>query len=29
VFHLDIACPLGGADDIDEVQILFKAKRGF
>jgi hypothetical protein len=29
VFHLDIAFPLGGTDDIDEVQILFKAKRGF
>ena len=29
VFHLDIAFPLGGTDDIDEVQFLFKAKRGF
>ncbi len=29
VFHLDIAFPLGGDEDIDEVQILFRAKRGF
>ncbi len=29
VFHLDVAFPLGGTDDIDEVQILFRARRGF
>ncbi|HNP35471.1 MAG TPA: hypothetical protein PKK10_06435 [Woeseiaceae bacterium] len=29
VFHLDIAFPLGGAEDIDSVQVLFSAKRSF
>ena len=29
VFHLDVAFPLDGTDDIDKVQILFRAKRGF
>ncbi len=29
VFHVDIAFPLDGDEDIDDVQILFRAKRGF
>ena len=29
VFHLDIAFPLDGGDDIDDVQVLFRARRGF
>ncbi|HEX5786547.1 MAG TPA: hypothetical protein VFY03_00085 [Woeseiaceae bacterium] len=29
VFHVDVAFPLDGTDDIDDVQILVRAKRGF
>ena len=29
VFHVDVAFPLDGDDGIDDVQILFEAKRSF
>ena len=29
VVHIDLAFPLDGEDDIDDVQLLFKVKRSF